>query len=298
MPIMKGMASKSQSAMEYLMTYGWAILAIAIVMVSLYSLGIFNSGSLQPTATPGSCQVIRTTAQTSLAGQCSNIIPKYVGRFSGQGGYIDAGSSSSMTVSNSLTVSIWINPRNFVPRQMFVERWYTGTGSVFSVELENSLVHFYGSTDGTYNGGCPDFHVNASIPLNTFHSIVFVFNNGIRSIYIDDVFRGNDSSCGSMLYHGSSQDNLRIGGMTSASYANFNGSIANVQVYNTSLDTSSIRSLYLEGIGGVPIDVQHLVGWWPLNGNANDYSGNSNQGTATNVAWNANWQSGYVAPST
>jgi hypothetical protein len=34
---MKGM--KLQSAMEYLMTYGWAILIIAIVMVALFSLG-------------------------------------------------------------------------------------------------------------------------------------------------------------------------------------------------------------------------------------------------------------------
>ena len=30
---------KLQSAMEYLMTYGWAILIIAIVMVALFSLG-------------------------------------------------------------------------------------------------------------------------------------------------------------------------------------------------------------------------------------------------------------------
>ena len=33
---------KAQSAMEYLMTYGWAILIIAVVMVALFSLGIFN----------------------------------------------------------------------------------------------------------------------------------------------------------------------------------------------------------------------------------------------------------------
>ncbi|MDE1851121.1 MAG: LamG domain-containing protein [Candidatus Micrarchaeota archaeon] len=289
--------ARLQSAMEYLMTYGWAILAIAIVMVSLYSLGIFNAGSLQPTATPGSCEVVRTAAQTSLAGQCNGLIPKYVGKFNGQGGYIDAGSSSSMTVSSSLTVSIWISPGNFVPRQMFVERWYTGTGSVFSVELENSLIHFYGSTDGTYNGGCPDLNVNASLPLNTFHSIIFVFDGGVRGIYIDGVLKGSSSSCGSTLYHGSSQDNLRIGGMTSGSYANVNGSMANVQVYNTSLDASTIKSLYQEGIGGVPIDIQHLVGWWPLNGNANDYSGNNNQGTPTSVVWNANWQSGYTAPT-
>ena len=34
---------RSQSAMEYLMTYGWAILIIAIVLASLWSLGLFSS---------------------------------------------------------------------------------------------------------------------------------------------------------------------------------------------------------------------------------------------------------------
>lgn len=34
---------KAQSAMEYLMTYGWAILIIAIVLAALFSLGVFNS---------------------------------------------------------------------------------------------------------------------------------------------------------------------------------------------------------------------------------------------------------------
>jgi hypothetical protein len=33
---------RAQSAMEYLMTYGWAILIIAVVLGALYSLGIFN----------------------------------------------------------------------------------------------------------------------------------------------------------------------------------------------------------------------------------------------------------------
>ena len=45
-------SQKAQSAMEYLMTYGWAILIIAIVLAALFSLGIFSSGGL----TDGSCK--------------------------------------------------------------------------------------------------------------------------------------------------------------------------------------------------------------------------------------------------
>ncbi|MCL4406761.1 hypothetical protein M1139_01550, partial [Candidatus Parvarchaeota archaeon] len=43
---------KSQSALEYMMTYGWAILVIVIVAAVLYSLGIFSpASSLSSTVT-------------------------------------------------------------------------------------------------------------------------------------------------------------------------------------------------------------------------------------------------------
>ena len=37
------MKMKAQAAMEYLMTYGWAILIVIIVAAALYSLGVFSS---------------------------------------------------------------------------------------------------------------------------------------------------------------------------------------------------------------------------------------------------------------
>jgi hypothetical protein len=76
----------------------------------------------------------------------------------------------------------------------------------------------------------------------------------------------------------------------------FNGSISNVQIYNMSLSANNIERLYIEGIGGAPVDVHHLVGWWPLNGDANDYSGNNNNGAPTNVVYTGSWGSGYTPP--
>ncbi len=57
----KSTKRKIQSAMEYLMTYGWAILIIAVVLVILFSLGITNPLFFAPKAIAGSCQVVRTT---------------------------------------------------------------------------------------------------------------------------------------------------------------------------------------------------------------------------------------------
>jgi len=41
---------KGQSAMEYLMTYGWAILIIAIVLAALFALGVFSTGNVLGTS--------------------------------------------------------------------------------------------------------------------------------------------------------------------------------------------------------------------------------------------------------
>ena len=49
-------SKKAQSAMEYLMTYGWAILIIAVILAALDFLGVFNTGTfIGPSclATPG-----------------------------------------------------------------------------------------------------------------------------------------------------------------------------------------------------------------------------------------------------
>ena len=69
-----------------------------------------------------------------------------------------------------------------------------------------------------------------------------------------------------------------------------------MQIYNTSLSQSEIQALYKEGIGGAPINVNNLVGWWPLNGNTNDYSGNDNNGVPTNITYTSAWTSSYSAP--
>ncbi|MFH1054845.1 MAG: hypothetical protein V1744_01990 [Candidatus Altiarchaeota archaeon] len=43
--------NKGQGAMEYLMTYGWAILVVMIVGIVMWQLGIFNMGGTTVTAT-------------------------------------------------------------------------------------------------------------------------------------------------------------------------------------------------------------------------------------------------------
>ena len=58
-----GKRFKAQSAMEYLMTYGWAILIIAVVLGALFSLGVFSGTSL-----------LGTTCIASSGYYCSDLV--------------------------------------------------------------------------------------------------------------------------------------------------------------------------------------------------------------------------------
>ncbi|MDE1865002.1 MAG: hypothetical protein KGH77_06290, partial [Candidatus Micrarchaeota archaeon] len=54
--------------------------------------------------------------------------------------------------------------------------------------------------------------------------------------------------------------------------------------------------MYQEGINGAPLPNSGLAGWWPLNGNANDYGGPGNNGIPNNVLYSL--PSNYVRDST
>jgi len=107
------MRRKAQSAMEYLMTYGWAILIIAVVLGALFQLGVFNANNFAPKAPPGACQVFRpngpgTTTFINLEGVCSGELPQYVGSFNVASSYT-ANVPQIITASGGYnTVTFWM----------------------------------------------------------------------------------------------------------------------------------------------------------------------------------------------
>ncbi|MDE1851375.1 MAG: LamG domain-containing protein [Candidatus Micrarchaeota archaeon] len=287
--------ARLQSAMEYLMTYGWAILAIAIVMVSLYSLGIFNIGSLQPTATPGSCQVLRTAAQTSLAGQCASLIPKYVGQFNGANAYSQVPYFPQVNPSK-FTVVIWTYVKG---SQGSYRSPMTSRCVVASV---NQGYMLYASDTNQWKlqigcgTGCWGGPAAGTVTLNNWVQVAGTYNGTAAALYVN----GTNIASTNVTYVVNPSCVMRIGaGYTESnpSYY-FNGSLANLQIYNTTLSAADIKALYQEGIGGAPINVRNLTAWYPLNGNANDYSGGFRNGNVVNIVWNANWESGYSSPKT
>ncbi len=296
---MRRRTAKAQSAMEYLMTYGWAILIIAVVLGALFQLGVFNAGTFAPRAPPGACQVFRSNGPGStqfinLEGVCSGELPQYVGVFNGQSGYVNTAVDPAGQAE--ITVTVWANQKSLItsgpgPCQDAVAA-YNSLGFSFIVRTGASgcnspgaLNVYIGSTAGNNCAG------NSALPLRTWSSLSLVYN-GIDLVgYVNGIEVCSVTATGSLTEGGPT----RIGvGASNGEF--FNGSLANIQIYNTSLSQAEITALYDEGIGGAPVRLQNLVGWWPLNGNANDYSGNNNNGVPSAVTYTNQWSSGYTAP--
>ena len=268
---------KNQSAMEYLMTYGWAILIIAVVLVALFQMGVFNSANFAPKAQPGSCQVFKTVASTSLEGTCNNELPQYVAHFSGASNILMPNSNLQMPV----TVTGWVNPTGTSTQFVYYDGAATGYPQ-FGVYIYSEIA-----------AECPSQDVYPTLPVtpNSFNFFAVTFTSTNTIFYLNSKTQTVSVTCSD-----TPGTYISVIGQKPSGSFSLSGSVSNIQIYNTSLSASDVASLYYEGIGGVPQDIQNLVGWWPLNGNANDYSGNNNNGAATNVIYSGSWTNGYSAP--
>ena len=278
------------------MTYGWAILIIAVILGALFSLGFFNSASLAPKVPPGSCTVERpygpgTSAYATLQGTCNNQLPEFVAKFDGKPDqFVNTSPLIGFSGGTQITVTAWVYLNNtnlgYINGITYIGSQPSVCGGSESLTIATNLAldtcdsGFYSSLKGT---------------RYSWNFVAYTLNGNIATLYMNGM-----SSNGPLVGSGPiplATPFFAIGNDREYVLRNsINGSIADVQVYNISLSSSAIDFLYHEGIGGVPVDLTHLVGWWPLNGNANDYSGNQDNGVNSNVIYTNGWTSSYSAP--
>ncbi len=295
---MSNQSERLQSAMEYLMTYGWAILIIAVVLGALFQLGIFNASTFTPKAPPGACHVFRpngpgTTSFINTQGICNGELPQYVAHFSSNiyhQNYITFAGTLMPTGSGSLSstsISIWMRSTESLLYPNLVGFGGSGVGNSMTLS-------FYNGYAGIDCGGCGGY-AGGLINDNAWHFIGISFVGGSTSanIYVD----GKSAGAGYVAF--GRIPNLLPGTGWIGDGGNPNtyvGYLANIQIYNTSLSSNEITALYNEGIGGAPVKLSNLVAWWPLNGDVKDYSGNNNNGVPTGISFTSSWESGYSAP--
>ncbi len=185
--------------------------------------------------------------------------------------------SNSPILGNSFSIYLWFNANGC---GTLVGKRNSNTGfSINVVSAASPCVSNYNTNDmldfNYMNSGIPNSLTTNTFPAASWMNAVATFDstNGILTWYVN----GNKAVSYTGLGAITQSNSMYIGYGDSV----FNGSIANLQIYNSILSPSQVTTLYINGIGSMPVN-SSVVGWWPLNGNANDYSGFGNGGGAVN----------------
>ena len=176
------------------------------------------------------------------------------------------------TVEPPVSFFMWIYPK---PQSVgFLYRDGASGYAQYGLYFSNSFLGFE----------CPSTDYSSSIAVkDNVWQLVGVVVKSPTSVIIYDNGNSQAISTSCTFTSGSYKQTFGYNVATGTEY--FKGSMANLQIFNTTISNSEIETLYQEGINGHPLSDANLAGWWPLNGNANDYSGNNNNGTSTNVAY-------------
>ena len=374
-------SKRSQSALEYMMTYGWAILIIVIVAVILYSMGIFNPSSSVSSTVTGFSNLGSVTAECTANGvlrisvgdstgnlinvtgitakdpsitktanfkpnstvdpnplirsgssyifSVPNICPSAGTHYAitvavnytepGQvlpGPYQSLGSITGTTAStyspsfvpifNGINSGINANS-NRLPNSSEVRTvlaWFTTQQpanseqpGIFGYGLQQCTGHFFWAflyqcaNDGVdIDTWCTcQTVVSPPISLNKWYFIAFEYNGTDQLGYGGQLGGSLSSAFAAESINTTTSSNpvFYIGDIINRPA--WNGSITNVQVYNTALSSSQISKIFLEGFAAPPISNAGLVSWWPLNGTTSNYVDTNNNGVAYNVVYTSNY---------
>ncbi|MGD0729097.1 MAG: LamG-like jellyroll fold domain-containing protein [Candidatus Micrarchaeaceae archaeon] len=299
----------AQAAIEFISTYGWAILIIAVVLSVFFYFGILNGKFFQPRAPPGDCSVYRPGGPGSLdsigfVGVCSGELPEYVSKFSYTSAFLNFQGSNiiinptkfiptiTATDGRAVTLTGWIYTEDPGPSQTaFTYGNFTAQGPPWNaLYVSNNNANYCGK--GLYVGFYSGYAclTTNSMPSDTWVFVAAEYNNGNLIGY--SVINSNQTASSSLAVGA-----YAIKGASAMLIASpWNGIISNVQLYNTSLSQNALYNLYSEGLAGPPTNLQYLVGWWPLNGNLNDYSGNNNNAYAAEHYNIAGYIDNYTQP--
>ena len=201
----------------------------------------------------------------------------------------NANSAYSFSGGNNISIPMTYILHN-LPNRTF-SCWFNANGTqnggriYESTYLNGGIAMYNGNIlDAWYYNGtneCNVTNINTGT-LNQWHNLVYVTDsNGLGAVYLDGVFI--NSRIGLPINSPTNWLNNYIRFGVGAQGESFNGKIDDIGIWNRALTTQEIANLYSQTnpITCLPSNVptNGLVGYWPFCGNANDESGNGNNGT-------------------
>jgi uncharacterized protein (UPF0333 family) len=254
--------------------------------ISLYNVSTYT-GSIEITNANGNIYIDELPPSTSFLPDSIYVKNKGVTEGaelngSAPGSYIFIPAANDITFSpgqNSFTMSAWVDIQN---QEEPAPACYWSYHVIGFGGYPNGLIRDICNGGGSIQmvrGGNQE--MNFPYNKSSFYLMTGVYNASTEdvSLYINGKYYGGGPGGTNQAVTG----NFVIGSETSQPIGNV--IITNVQVYNAALSSNQINAIYNEGIAGTPVDSANVVGWWPLDGNTNDYSGNGNNGIPYNIKY-------------
>ncbi len=228
-------------------------------------------------------------------------LPDYASFFDGSSAYVEIPTTSQLN-STTFTVSFWMNPRLYGNAQDNLTLPAASSSSSASVLVshtynsmwwmtfgDNNEMSMYVENSITPSQCCQSVIAYNAVPqLNKWYMVTGIANSTYIKIYINGMLVQEQPIIGSVQKAGNS---IVVGtgfGAQATSYGYFSGQISNLQIYDTALTSAQVQELYNSGIAGSPVSASSLSGWWPLDGDAKDYSAYLNNGTVFGNLTNLN----------
>lgn len=201
--------------------------------------------------------------------------------FDGLNDFISVNPSSSLNIVNNISVSLWFYTTQTGFYGYLVDRDICGVTNDWSLSYNGTSILRIGdgTTDQIINSG--------SNNINSWHNLVFVRMNDSFKLYIDGTLSSQLPING--LNFQNNQTPIYFGEQVclpnSVNSPNFKGKIDDIGIWNRALTQEEITNMYngvsySDSCKTVRGSLNNgLVGYWPFCGNANDDSGNGNNGT-------------------
>ena len=145
-----------------------------------------------------------------------------------------------------------------------------------------------GALQGAFGPGCWRWWGTANIPAGSWTHVGAGVDGTNEKHFVNGLFVEQDGCAGSLTIN---DDDFMIGarGGDGAHGSQFRGSVDEAMVFGSMLADNEVAAIYAAFVGGGAGAVQaadlpgSLVGYWPLDGNGLDVSGNGLAGTFVNA---------------
>jgi uncharacterized delta-60 repeat protein len=165
------------------------------------------------------------------------------GSFDGSNDYVDLGNPSSLQITGSQTIEMWVKPVDFGARRNPYAKAYGGEGTI-TIEKNGTVNYYYGTCGGNcspYQG----FTMTSALQANTWTHLAIVrdLDNMKLRWYKNGVLTDETNA----LYSSAKASSLSA--FIGRGYVgNFKGLLDEVAVYNRALSQSEIQSHYNRGV--------------------------------------------------